>query len=87
MRWPWERETRQQAYGDAVVDLILSRAGGAATTSDPLAIAAVETAAGLWGRAFMAAAVLPNVGRLDAITPAVRELIGRELIRKGEACL
>ena len=84
MRWPWERETRQQAYGDAVVDLILSRAGGAATTADPLAIGAVEVAAGLWGRAFMAAAVLPNVGRLDAITPAVRELIGRQLVRRGE---
>ena len=87
MRWPWERETRQQAYGDAVVDLILSRAGGAATTADPLAIGAVEVAAGLWGRAFMAAAVLPaSVGRLDAITPAVRELIGRQLVRRGE-CL
>ena len=86
MRWPWERETRQQAYGDAVVDLILSRAGGAATTSDPLAIAAVETAAGLWGRAFMAASVLPaSVARLDAITPAIRELIGRQLVRRGEA--
>ena len=87
MRWPWARETRQQAYGDAVVDLILSRAGGAATTSDPLAIGAVEVAAGLWGRAFMAASVLPaSVGRLDAITPAVRELIGRQLVRRGE-CL
>ena len=87
MRLPWKtRETRAEAYDDALVDLMLSRAGGAATTSDPLAIAAAEIAAGLWGRAFMAAAVLPNVARLDAITPAVRELIGRQLVRRGE-CL
>ena len=85
MRLPWKaRETRAEAYDDALVDLIVSRAGGAATTSNPLAIAAVETAAGLWGRAFMAATVLPDVSRLDAVTSSVRGLIGRELIRKGE---
>ena len=83
MRWPW-RETRQQAYGDAVVDMILAQAGGSTSTANPLAIAAVEIAAGLWGRAFMAASVLPDVGRVDAVTPAVRELIGRQLVRRGE---
>ena len=50
MRLPWKaRETRAEAYDDALVDLIVSRAGGAATTSNPLAIAAVETAAGPLG--------------------------------------
>ena len=85
MRWPWERETRQQAYGDAVVDLILSRAGGATMASDSHATAAVEVASGLWARAFLAARVVPDSAVADAVTPAVRELIGRELIRKGEA--
>ena len=86
MRFPWQpRETRAQAYGDAVVDLILSRASGLTTSADSLATAAAEVAAGLWGRAFMAADVLPDHPRADAVTPAVRELIGRELIRRGEA--
>ena len=86
MRWPWERETRSFSYADAVANHALSRAGGSAAVGDPLAIAAVEIASGLWGRAFMAADVLPNVARLDAISPAVRALIGRQLVRRGE-CL
>lgn len=86
MRWPWSKpETRQTSYTDALVSLIQSRAGGTAP-GDPSAIAALETAAGLWARCFAAAKVSPE-GAASAVSPAVLALLGRELCRRGEAVL
>ena len=93
MRFPWFREKRQvspadttssTAYTDARIAAILAAAGGDAG-ADVNAIAAAEVASGLWGRAFASARVEPMTAATRGITPQVRELIGRELVRKGEA--
>ena len=93
MRWPWSREKRHvspadtvssTAYSDARIAAILAAAGGDAA-ADVNAIAAAEIASGLWGRAFASASVEPMTAATRGITPQVRELIGRELVRKGEA--
>ena len=92
MRWPWQREKRQvaadttssTAYTDARIAAILAAAGGDAS-ADVNAIAAAEIAAGLWGRAMASATVEPRTPATAALAPAVLELMGRELVRKGEA--
>ena len=86
MPWPWKRrETRQaqQPFTDAIVSAIAAQAAGT-VTGDPSAIAAVETAAGLYARSFAAATLEPD--HLAAVvTPEVRASIARELIRRGES--
>ena len=68
---------------DLAVDTLVARATGNAT--DIMATAAVEIAAGLWGRAFASAKVNPvGAGQTAGITPSVLEMIGRGLIRRGE---
>ena len=83
MRWPWQRRERResQPFTDAITDAIVAQAAGT-TAGDPSAIAALETAAGLWARAFAAATVEPAV---PAVTPAALALIARDLIRRGES--
>ena len=91
MRWPWSRERRQApadttsstAYTDARVAAILAAAGGDAA-ADVGAIAAAEIASGLWGRAMASASVQPLTAATRAITPQTLELVGRELVRRGE---
>ena len=84
MRWPWTKkaELRQssQPFTDAITAAIVDQAGGS-VTADPLAIAALEMAAGAYARAFAGASLTPAV---PALTPAVRANIGRSLIRRGE---
>ena len=48
------------------------------------AVAAVEIAAGLWSRALALATVTPQTARTRAITPAILELAGRSLARRGQ---
>ena len=83
MRLPWKRrEVRaSQPFTDAIVSAIAEQAGGTAA-GDPGAIAALETAAGLWARAFAAVKVEPAT---PAVTPHVLALIARDLIRRGES--
>ena len=57
---------------------------GAATKARSDATAALETAASAYGRCFAAATVSPSGARTDWITPGVLNLIGRQLIRRGE---
>lgn len=72
------------AYENALIQAILSRAEGA-TLAIPDASAAVEAAAGLVQRAFMAAELSGAPGYvLDALHPEVMGAIGRALIRRGE---
>ena len=86
MRWPWQRiETRaSQPFTDAVVNALVAQAAGSAT-GDPSAIAALETAAGLWARAFAAAKITPDNLITEAITPAFMALVARDLVRRGES--
>ena len=82
MRWPWkQREVRQAVpFTDAVVAAIQSTAAGG-DTGNPAGIAALEFCAQAYASAFAAARLVPEV---PALSPAVRSLIARNLIRRGE---
>ena len=86
MRWPWSKQTEKRAsYSDAVVQAILSQSAGTAA-GDPGAIAALETAAGLYARSFASAQVNPTGNaRTAAITPSILASIARSLIRNGSS--
>lgn len=86
MRWPWSTQTEKRAsYSDAVVSAILSQSAGS-SVGDPGAIAALETSAGLYSRAFASAQVNPSDNvRTRAITASVLASIARSLIRNGES--
>ena len=78
-------EVRQSGgvpFTDAVTEAIVAAAGGT-TPADPTAIAALEAAAGLYARCFAGARV--DGDPYGAVTPAVRALIARDLIRRGES--
>ena len=74
-----DRQSGGVPFSDAVVAAIVAAAGGS-TPADPTAIAAVEAAAGLYARCFAGAQVTTT-----AVTPNVRALIARDLIRRGES--
>ena len=77
------RETRQADYSDQVAALLEATSEGLRGNADW--IAAREIALGLWGRAFASAQVTPTDGYVEAaLTPSVLEMIGREVIAKGE---
>ena len=77
-------EIRESApFTDAVVQALVSQAEGT-RAGDPSAVAALETAAGLYARCFANAAVSPSAAAL-AVTPRVRAMIARDLIRRGES--
>ena len=87
MKWPWQRtENRESSYTDLLVSLAVSRAGG---TIAPTATAtgALQSAAGLVSRCFALADVSGPANLIAGITPACLSLIGRALIRAGEAVL
>ena len=85
--WPFGRETRADSYTDEVVRLLESRYAGDSSTADPMAIAAVEIASGLWGRSFASAKVLPETPATQAVSPGILETIGRQLIKRRGECL
>ena len=84
--WPFgKREPEQRAnapYSDALINALESQAVGDGI-GDPSAIAALEAAVALYSRAFAAAVVTPAEAGA-ALTPSVRALIARNLIRRGE---
>ena len=85
MNWPWSKtEKRESSYTDLLVALAVNRAGGNASAA-PTATAALEACSGLVARAFAGAKVTGPQAFTDALTPTVRALIGRSLIRSGEA--
>lgn len=95
MRWPWRIERRSQQpggapyeapYTDAVVARIQEQASGVSAI-DAAALASLETAAGLYARAFASAEVTPRSSATEALAPALLALIGRELVRRGECVL
>ena len=81
MRWPWEKpEVRQDGnYTDLVVSALVATATGRVPAG---LTAAVEIAAGAWGRAF-AAAQLPE-GVVGDLLRSHLQFIGRQLVTSGE---
>ena len=78
-------ETRAASYTDAVLAGLLANATGGSQAAPVAALAAVEAAAGLWGRSFASAAVTPATAATAPLTPAVLERIGRGLLLRGQA--
>ena len=92
MRLPWRKaETATENYQDAsytdalvaaLIRQVRGRTAGAALTSET---GALESAAGLVGRAFTSCEVSGDAMYARALTPQVMELIGRALLRRGDA--
>ena len=84
MRWPWQRAEHRASATDALVSAIVAAANNQ-VTGDHRAIAAVETAAALYGAAFAVAKVETADARVAArLTPAFLSMVARALIRRGE---
>ena len=83
MRWPWQRETRDSSYTDALVSLIVEQSSGA-TLAKPAATGALEASASIIARCFSAAAVRGPDRYREALGPSTLSMIGRSLIRQGE---
>ena len=78
-------KTRESSLTDTVVQAIQRQAQGrVAHPASPYATAALETSAGLIGRAFAAAEVDGPENIASALTPEFMTMVGRSLIRKGE---
>ena len=87
MRWPWQgkKEKRESVpFTDAIVAAIAAQAGGT-EAGDVSGHWALETAAGLYARAFAGATIEADERIKAAVGPRVRALIGRDLIRRGES--
>ena len=89
MKW-WNREkveagpVESRNYTDAIVTALLEQATGTAITAG--ATGAMETAAGLWARAFASASVSPP-GAAAVLRPDLLAHIGRNLCRGGNGLL
>ena len=87
MKLPWTKTENyaDSSYTDALVAALIrqvrGRTAGTALTSET---GALESAAGLVGRAFMACEVSGDPMYVAALTPQVMELIGRGLVRRGD---
>ena len=81
MRWRFWEKRESQPFTDAIAAALAAQAAGS-ISGDPNGLAALETAAGLWARAFASAVAAPEV---PALTPGIMALIGRDLIRRGES--
>ena len=80
-----ETRAADTSYTDALVAALQRHAQGrVANPSSPYATGALETCAGLVGRAFAAAEINGPDVITSALTPETMTLIGRSLIRKGE---
>ena len=71
-------------YADGVLSLLLSRATGT-VRGDPSAIAALETASGLWSRSLSIARVEPQDEVTRTITPKFLATVGRAIVRHGSS--
>ena len=77
-----EHRSESESYSEQVMDAALAMARG--STADPRALAAVEIAAGMIGRAFATATPDPVDTRSAALTPETLARIGRALVLRGE---
>ena len=87
MRWKfWERrESASTPYSDAIIQILRDNAAGEDTAASART-GTEEACAGLWARAFASARVTPENRATAALTPAVLELIGRQLFERGQSC-
>ena len=91
MKLPWTKAPATENYADTsytdalVAALIRQARGRTAGTALTTETGALESAAGLVGRAFMACEVVGDPMYTAALTPQVMELIGRSLIRRGDS--
>ena len=88
MKLPWTKATEnyQGSYTDALIaSLVRQVRGRTANVSLISETGALESAAGLVGRAFMACEVSGDPTYARAITPQIMQLIGRALVRRGDA--
>ena len=87
MKLPWTKTERREAvtpsgdYSRDLVALLLSNAGGTSLRGVP---AALEIAAGMWGRAFATARVSPINNRTAGLDPKTLAAIGRRLLLRGQ---
>ena len=85
MPWPWsKRETRDSSFTDSLIAQIVAQASGA-TLAKPAATGALEASASLIARCFAAADVAGPDQFVAALGPSMLSMIGRSLIRQGEA--
>ena len=84
--WPFGKLEHRAAssYGDAIIEALVGRAEGRSLAGAG-ATAALETCAGTIGRAFAAAEIAGPASVTSVLSPGVMMLVGRELIRRGEA--
>ena len=83
--WPFNKPEKRtaQPFTDAVIAALYAQVAGAAN-GDPSGLAALETCACLYARAF-AAARIKGDERTKVITPEFMALLARNLIRRGES--
>ena len=82
--WPFRRRETRACYTDALTLSLIREADGVdAPKAQAEAVAAVEAAAGMVGRAFASAAVEGDP--FGVLTPSLLAGIGRELVRRGES--
>ena len=79
MRWPWRQRGETRSYTSLIQDAALATAEHG--DSGAYRTAALETAAGLYARAF-AAATITGAPDIDA---AMLAAVGRDLVRQGES--
>ena len=86
MNNPFKRkvETRQSSYTDTLVALLTAQATGSSVSGSFIGTSALETCAGLLGRAFSAAIVEGKSSYTSGLDPTILNLIGRRLITHGE---
>ncbi len=87
MKFPWTKtENYQSGYTDALVAALIrqvrGRTAGLSLVSET---GALESVAGLVGRAFMACEVSGEEVYARALNPQIMEMIGRALLRRGDA--
>ena len=83
--WPFnKRETRDSSYTDALIAQIVSQASGG-TLARPSGTGALEASASIIARCFAAADVSGPDEFTAALGPSMLSMIGRGLIRQGEA--
>ncbi len=91
MKWPWNQDKAEVRHeSDLILAALIARGGasGGRSLASVQATAALEAAAGITGRSFAAADVDGPDMFTSAITPDLLEVVGRELIRRGElVCL
>ena len=85
--WPFTKTEKRSTEVDGYTNILLASLESQADSDDSSlvrGVAALETAAGLWRRAFSSASVEPSTALTRALTPEFLGWIGQELVLRGE---